>query len=129
VTSGNIHAATDSSGNIEPFTPRLLLGETTQGFITAKYLPSREQNVSLGSSRITRLELRNIVYVLYGFMCNIEYLMNFNESDPVPPVQFALAMAWVKMLSKLSLNVVCETDFRQNAIFGFSALKKSAETW
>ena len=78
--------------------PRLLFGETTQGFITAKYWQSREQNVLLRSSKIKHLELRNIVCVLYGFVCNVEYLMNFDESDPAPPVQFAFAMAWVKTL-------------------------------
>jgi hypothetical protein len=41
--------------------PRLLLGETTQGFITAKHIPSWEQNEPLRLASITPFELRNIV--------------------------------------------------------------------
>jgi hypothetical protein len=61
VTSRSICAAVDSSGNVDLSIPRLLLGETTQGFITVKHIPSREQNEPLRLANITQLELRNIV--------------------------------------------------------------------
>src|SRR5882762_11140500 len=86
----------ESSANAQSFETKLLVGETTQGFVTARYLPHRQQTDSLSRLNLSPLALRTIMCVL-NVLLKAGYLTSLTTENPA---HFALAMTWTMTPSR-----------------------------
>jgi hypothetical protein len=95
----------------EHFLPRLLCGETIQGFIIAKYVPPREQTDRLNYSRLSSLAIRKIVCVLIGYCATLS-TKHWTNLILASPEQFALAVTWTRMPLRSLSNTGYKIAFR-----------------